>query len=141
MYWASIRTADLCDLHVMTFERLEALLGWNNSLVPASTYYSQNYSRIIGTGLVKWPPQILRHQVLVYQLELGNQIVRILALPAAPLSVPRLLGLAIQSNLWVASVVQAQVTHQRKNEKGMLLRGRKPNIGSCVTLEKKGIRI
>ena len=35
----------------MTFERLEALLGWNNSLIPASTYYSQNYSRIIGTGL------------------------------------------------------------------------------------------
>ena len=29
MYWASIRTADLCDL--MNFERLEALLGWNNS--------------------------------------------------------------------------------------------------------------
>ena len=29
MYLASIRTADLCDQ--MTFERLEALLGWNNS--------------------------------------------------------------------------------------------------------------
>ena len=50
MYWpASIKTADLCDL--MTFERLEALVGWNNSLIPASTYYSKNYSQIIGTGL------------------------------------------------------------------------------------------
>ena len=39
----------LADL--MTFERLEALLGWNNSLISASTYYSQNYSGIIGTAL------------------------------------------------------------------------------------------
>ena len=48
-YWASVRTYDLCDL--MTVEKLEALLAWNNSLIPASTYYSQIYSRIIGTGL------------------------------------------------------------------------------------------
>ena len=38
-------------LTFVNFERLEALLGWNNSLIPASTYYSHNYSRIIGTGL------------------------------------------------------------------------------------------
>ena len=38
-------------LTFVNFERLEALLGWNNSLIPASTYYSNNYSRIIGTGL------------------------------------------------------------------------------------------
>ena len=52
--WASTEgstssTAELCDL--TTFERLEALLGCNNSLTPTSTHYSQNYSRIIGTGL------------------------------------------------------------------------------------------
>ena len=48
---ASVRNwADLCDL--MTFERLAALLGWNNSLIPASAYYSQNYSGIIGTALI-----------------------------------------------------------------------------------------
>ena len=39
-------------LTFVNFERLEALLGWNNSLIPASTYYSHNYSRIIGTGLM-----------------------------------------------------------------------------------------
>ena len=38
-------------LTFVNFKRLEALLGWNNSLIPASTYYSHNYSRIIGTGL------------------------------------------------------------------------------------------
>ena len=38
-------------LTFVNFERLEALLGWNNSLISASTYYSHNYSRIIGTAL------------------------------------------------------------------------------------------
>ena len=46
MYWASIGTVDL-----MTFAKFEVLLGWNNSRILAGTYYSQNYSRIIGTGL------------------------------------------------------------------------------------------
>ena len=46
MYWASIGTVDL-----MTFAKFEVLLGRNNSRILAGTYYSQNYSRIIGTGL------------------------------------------------------------------------------------------
>ena len=46
MYLVSISTVDLSDL-----AKFEVLLGWNNSRIPTGTYYSQNYSRIFGTGL------------------------------------------------------------------------------------------
>ena len=39
-------------LTLLTSAKFEVLLGWNNSRILAGTYYSQNYSRIIGTGLV-----------------------------------------------------------------------------------------
>ena len=52
-------------LTFVNFERLswlEALLGWNNSLIPASTYYSHNYSRIIGTGLIACTAHAIAYQ-------------------------------------------------------------------------------
>ena len=37
---------------IIVFVGAQSLLGWNNSLILVYTYYSQNYSGIIGTGLV-----------------------------------------------------------------------------------------
>ena len=51
-------------LTFVNFERLEALLGWNNSLIPASTYYSHNYSRIIGTGLLELYTELASKSVI-----------------------------------------------------------------------------
>ena len=38
-------------LTLLICAKFEVLLGWNNSRILAGTYYSQSYSRIIGTGL------------------------------------------------------------------------------------------
>ena len=43
-------------LTLLTFAKFEVLLCWNNSRILAGTYYSQNYSAIIGTGLVSRVP-------------------------------------------------------------------------------------
>ena len=61
-------------LTLLTFVKFKVLLGWNNSRILAGTYYSQNYSRIIGTGViikdhVVWPNPLIISSAHAYHTQ------------------------------------------------------------------------